>query len=449
MYHSEQEISTVFENHKTLFETGVSKPLDNRKRILTKIQTVLKQNEEFLLEAAQKDFHRNGASFKEKELQTIYHQIDFVLSNLSKWTKPQNETISRGSFTDSVVRTMTEPLGCTLVISHWSNPILFALIPTILSLAAGNTVAIVTPPKTPNTSDEICKMINNLVQEDAIYAFAPQDDLAYELITYPFDKIWSITDHKFMQKFESQRANLRGNSTFYQIRKNPVIVTEKAQLDWTAKEIVKSKFENGGQSLLSVSYALVHASIRPQLLQKLIDELEHVFTKRPHRSRHYSRVVDPSMYHDFKNHLHKERIFYGGEFYGNEQLLVPTLIDTPKYSSIFLKHPELTPVLPLIPYSNFSDILNYLRGNERSTYISYFGDNKDDIQAIHQQTSTGSVVINKTYEMEDCIRFPISDPNTPGTLSFSSKRAFESFSSMRTMTEKLDFMNKLKNILIG
>lgn len=447
MYHSEQEISTVFETQRTYFQTGATKPLENRKRILTKLKSVLKENEDYLLEAAQEDFHRSGSSFKEHEVALIYNQIDHTLHQLSKWVTPQNETLS--NYANAVVRTMSEPLGSTLIVAHWSNPIMFCLLPTILSIAAGNTVALISSEKTPHIADEICKIINNILQEDSIYAFSAKEELAHEMITYPFDKVWSVTDYSFMQHFESQRSNLKGNSTFYQVRSNPAIITERANLNWAAKEVVKSKFENGGQSLLGLGYVLVHASIQPVFLQKVIEEIELQFSKRPHRSPHYSRVVSHELFNDLKKHLHKERIFYGGEFYGNEQVLSPTIIDTPKYSSFFAQHPQMTPVLPMISYTNFSDILNYLRGGERSTYISYFGDRKEDIRAIHEYTSTGSLVVNKTYAMEDCLRFPISDPSTPGMLSFSGKRAFDAFSSMRTMTERLDLVSKIKNILIG
>ena len=267
-------------------------------------------------------------------------------------------------------------------------------------------------------------------------------------MVYPFDKIWAVAESNFLTEVRKRNADLLSTATFYELRRNPALIHRDADITLAAKEIVKSKFAYAGQSLLSLDFVLVHQSKYGELVKQLCREIDLRITPRPNKNKDYCRLILDADYEQLKASLLQERVIYGGEFYGNEKILGPTLIDNPKYNSVFVQKTTLTPVLPILKYSNFKDAMNFLQKSSKSTYFAAFTYDISIIEHLESQLHTGSITVNKTYELKDLSSYPISDPSNQGMIGFTGKPAFDAFSYLKTTTHKLSLISKIKNFLI-
>lgn len=128
------EFQSILKNQHRFFRDGHTKSLEFRVEQLNILKTLLKENEEVLIDAVYQDFKKPPFETFGTEIGLIINEISFALKNLEKWIRPESVPSSLVNF-PSKNYILKEPYGNVLIIAPWNYPIQLCLLPLVGALA--------------------------------------------------------------------------------------------------------------------------------------------------------------------------------------------------------------------------------------------------------------------------------------------------------------------------
>uniref|UniRef100_A0A669DFX8 Aldehyde dehydrogenase 3 family, member B1 n=1 Tax=Oreochromis niloticus TaxID=8128 RepID=A0A669DFX8_ORENI len=181
--------SQVLERLRTAFESGVTIPEKFRRTQLTNLMSMIKDNEEQIVNALHKDLTKPKFEAILSEVDIVMNELHYALSNLTSWMQP--EYVSKNLATkldDCFVR--REPLGVVLIIGPWNYPMQLLILPMIGAIAAGNCVVIKPSEVSAATDNLITELMPKYLSKDcyAVVRGGPKETQA--LLKNRFDHIF-------------------------------------------------------------------------------------------------------------------------------------------------------------------------------------------------------------------------------------------------------------------
>ena len=147
----------LIQSQKSFFETGKTRDISFIKAKLKRLKESIITNEDAIHQALYKDFKKPKFEAYISEFGILISEIDIVLNNLSKWSKPKKVRASKLNF-PSKDYIYSEPHGTVLVIAPWNYPFQLAISPVISAIAAGTTV-VLKPSEVSSHTAVIIKII--------------------------------------------------------------------------------------------------------------------------------------------------------------------------------------------------------------------------------------------------------------------------------------------------
>ncbi len=305
------EFDKIFQSQKEFFNSHRTKDVAFRKETLTRLKTILKENENRFYDAVYKDYRKSRFDTFLTELNPIYDEIDFFLKKLDKLSKPKKvKTALR--LQPGKSRIYYDPLGATLVIGAWNYPYQLTLVPLVSAIAAGNT-CIVKPSELPeNTMHLLAKMINYHFPENYIYVAEGGVPETTELLKLRFDKIFFTGSPKVGKIVYEAAAKNLVPVVLELGGKSPAIVSKTADLEVAAKRLIWGKFLNAGQTCIAPDYLLVETSVKPKLMQLMKEKLLEI--NYCDGAEHYTSIINKRNFRPcfkfgryFKNILRRQK----------------------------------------------------------------------------------------------------------------------------------------------
>ena len=136
-----KEPKQIIQLQKRFFETGKTRDINFIKAKLKQLKKSIINNEDAIHQVLYKDLKKPKFEAYMSELGILISEINNVLKNLSKWSKPKKVRSSKLNF-PSKDYIYCEPYGTVLVIAPWNYPFQLAIGPIITAIAAGNTVVL-------------------------------------------------------------------------------------------------------------------------------------------------------------------------------------------------------------------------------------------------------------------------------------------------------------------
>ena len=131
----------IIQSQKRFFESGKTRDISFIKVKLKLLKESIISNEDVIHQALYKDLKKPKFEAYISEFAILISEIDILLNNLSKWSKPKKVRASKLNF-PSKDYIYSEPYGTVLVISPWNYPFQLAISPVISAIASGNTVVL-------------------------------------------------------------------------------------------------------------------------------------------------------------------------------------------------------------------------------------------------------------------------------------------------------------------
>ncbi len=427
------EFDKIFQSQKAFFNTHQTKDIAFRKQTLKQLKTVLKDNESRLYDAIYKDFRKSSFDTFLNELNLVYNELDFFLKHLDRLSKPKKVKTAL-SLQPGKSHIYYDPLGVTMVIGAWNYPYSLTLIPMISSIAAGNT-CIVKPSELPeNTMHLLSELINSNFPSNYLFVAEGGIPETTALLKLRFDKIFFTGSPKVGKIVYEAAAKNLVPVVLELGGKSPAIVTQTANLEVAAKRLIWGKFLNGGQTCIAPDYLLVEAAVKPKLLQLMKEKLDEI--NYSDGADHYTSIINKRNFDRVLGLIDANKIYYGGK--SNEQTLYiePTILDKVSWDDAVMQEEIFGPVLPVIGFNNFDEILQKILEGEKPLAAYLFTKDETEKKRLLDLVSFGGGCINDTLMHITSDYLPFGGIGNSGIGNYHGEFGFLSFTHQKSVVEK-------------
>lgn len=134
---------------------------------------------------------------------------------------------------------------------------------------------------------------------------------------------------------------------------------------------------------------------------------------------------------------HGGKIILGGQTDVNDRYISPTIIDSPKLDSTVMLEEIFGPILPILEFSEFDEVIKFVNEREKPLALYYFGSgsgkNKD---RIINETSSGAVGVNDALFHITNMDLPFGGVGNSGTSALHGKWGFRACSHYKPIFNK-------------
>lgn len=182
--------------------------------------------------------------------------------------------------------------------------------------------------------------------------------------------------------------------------KDAAIVTSNANLEKTAKEIVKGAFSYSGQRCTAIKKVLVLEDVADKLVELIANNIRALSVGNPFDNVDVVPLIDKKsldynlgLVEDARNQ--NARIVCGGGIVGHN-LLEPTLIDYVTSEMRIAWEEPFGPILPVTRVKSVNEAIAVANSSEYGLQGSIFSDDLNEALMIAKHFDTGTVNINKS-----------------------------------------------------
>ena len=430
----------ILENQKKFFESGKSRDINFIKRKLQQLKNSILKNEEVIYSALNKDLKKSKFEAYISEIGILISEIDLVIKNIEKWSKPKKIRSSMLNFpsNDFII---SEPYGCTLVIAPWNYPFQLAISPIISAIASGNTVVLKPSEITKHTGEIIKTLLSDIFEENHLKVVLGGVPETTQLLNLRWDYIFftgSVEVGKIIAKAASKHLT---PCTLELGGKNPCIVDSSANLRLSAKRLVWGKFLNAGQTCIAPDFILAHESIKSKLINLLITEIKKAYGINPEISTSYPRIVNSNNFERLREIIKGEIVLFGGETNSDDNYFAPTLIDSPNVNSKLMQKEIFGPILPILSFKDINDIDKIIKPLEKPLALYIFSTNKNFYSLVMTKYSFGGGAINDTMIQFGNNRLPFGGVGESGIGAYHGKFSYETFTHKKSISIKSNWLD--------
>jgi len=308
------------------------------------------------------------------------------------------------------------------------------------ALAAGNCVVLKVSQKVPNTLEVISKIISHFPKE-LIVLVKGEHSLSDFLLNFPFDYIFFTGSPAVGKKVMTKAAENLTPITLELGGKNPCVVAADAKLGYAAKRIASGKFINAGQTCIAPDYLLIDEKVRDQFLELLVNEIKSFYGEDPAASPDYCRMVNSGKTVRMESFMKDGNIITGGITDVENCYVAPTIITGVKPEYPVMQEEIFGPVLPVITFTDFSDVYSVIGKNPKSLAAYIFTTSKKLAAEFLSKTQSGSAAVNDTVMQIASPHLPFGGIGPSGMGRYHGRTSFETFSNMKSVMEKSNFLD--------
>jgi len=310
------------------------------------------------------------------------------------------------SRTSSVMK----PYGVWAVVSPFNFPVALSGGPMGAALVAGNTVVSKPATDTPISTWHLAQCFRDagLPPGTVNFITGPGSTVGEELVASP-----DIGGMTFTGSFEVGFGILKRFSALSPRPcitemggKNPVIVSNKADLNAAAEGVVRSAFGLSGQKCSAASRVYVHTEAKARFLELLKERTEALKVGDPTLPGVFTGpVINAQAYEKFKESLDLARaaggtIVAGGCVLTEGSLArgyyaAPTIVDGLPLTHHFFKEELFLPIVVVGQYKNLDDALEEANNSVYGLTAGFFSRSKSEIRQFLHGIHAGVVYVNR------------------------------------------------------
>lgn len=408
-----------------------------RERIakLRKLERTIFNYQAEIRQAMYADFRKPALEVDMTEIYIVLNEIRHAIKNLRRWMSLKRVPTPITLFgAKSYIQ--YEPKGVVLILSPWNYPVNLTLGPLVAAIAAGNCVMVKPSEMTPHTSAVLAKMVRELFNEQEVALFEGDVETAQALLDLPFNHIFFTGSSQVGKIVMTAAAKHLASVTLELGGKSPTIVDEHANLDAAATRIAWLKYTNNGQTCIAPDYVLVHERSKDELVQKIKNNIEQMYSEQAQTSDDYARIVNANHFERVKSYLDDATvqgasIALGGQVDAEDRFIAPTILtDVPLDSKVM--HEEIFgPILPVITFKNLREAVDLINSKKRPLALYIFSKTQKNIRYVLQNTRSGDVGINHSGVHFFNNNLPFGGVNNSGVGKAHGWFGFESFSNAK------------------
>lgn len=305
------------------------------------------------------------------------------------------------------------PLGVVGAIAPWNFPLGLAMFKVAPALLAGNTIVLKPSPFTPLATLKFGELVRDLLPPGVLNVVTGGDALGPWMTGHPgFDKISFTGSTATGRRVMASAAPTLKRVTLELGGNDAAIVMHDVDVGKVAEDLFWAAFSNNGQICIATKRMYVHNAVYDALRDALVayastvkvgDGAEPGTRIGPiNNAPQYRRVLD--LIRDARET--GCTFLTGGEALGTAGYFVPvTIIDNPPEHSRIVQEEQFGPVLPLIRFDNYDDVIARVNASEYGLGGSVWGADEDAAASIAQRITSGTVWVNEAQYLSPTAAF--------------------------------------------
>ncbi|PTE60624.1 aldehyde dehydrogenase [Staphylococcus epidermidis] len=430
-------IRDKFNNSKAFFNTHKTKNLKFRKQQLKLLSKNIKNHENELLDALYKDLGKSKVEAYATEISMLFKSIKLMRKELKNWSKTKQTDTPLYLFpTKSYIK--KEPYGTVLIIGPFNYPVQLVFEPLIGAIAAGNTAIVKPSELTPHVAIVIKDIIEDTFDEAYVSVVEGGIEETQALLSLPFDYMFFTGSEKVGKIVYEAAARKLIPVTLELGGKSPVIVDDTANIKVASERISFGKFTNAGQTCVAPDYILVQRKVKNDLIKALKKTIIEFYGENIEKSPDFGRIVNQKHFNRLNDliQIHKDNVVFGGNSSKEDLYIEPTLLDNITNDNKIMKEEIFGPILPIITYDNFDEVLEIIQSKSKPLSLYLFSEDENMTHRVIEELSFGGGAINDTLMHLANPNLPFGGVGSSGIGQYHGKYSFDTFSHMKSYTFK-------------
>ncbi|RUN28053.1 aldehyde dehydrogenase, partial [Staphylococcus epidermidis] len=408
-----------------------------RKQQLKLLSKNIKNHENELLDALYKDLGKSKVEAYATEIGILLKSIKLMRKELKNWSKTKQTDTPLYLFpTKSYIK--KEPYGTVLIIGPFNYPVQLVFEPLIGAIAAGNTAIVKPSELTPHVAIVIRDIIEDTFDETYVSVVEGGIEETQTLLSLPFDYIFFTGSEKVGKIVYEAAARKLIPVTLELGGKSPVIVDDTANIKVASERISFGKFTNAGQTCVAPDYILVQRKVKNDLIKALKKTITEFYGENIEKSPDFGRIVNQKHFNRLNDllQIHKDNVVFGGNSSKEDLYIEPTLLDNITNDNKIMKEEIFGPILPIITYDNFDEVLEIIQSKSKPLSLYLFSEDENMTHRVLEELSFGGGAINDTLMHLANPNLPFGGVGSSGIGQYHGKYSFDTFSHMKSYTFK-------------
>ena len=449
-----QEMLDVLNRQKKSYlaegEVSAEKRIDRLDRTIN----ILVKHGDRLCDAMAADFgHRSIEQSKLTDINGSIGPLKDAKKHLRQWMRPERRKVMvpLGLF-GSRARIQYQPLGVVGCISPWNFPVQLTFSPLAGVFAAGNRTMIKPSEFTPATSELMKELFTEVFDEDEVAIFTGGPEVGTAFSALPFDHML-FTGATAIAKHVMRAASENLVPLTLELGgKSPVVISESADIELAASNIMAGKTMNAGQICLAPDYVFVPEDKADDFISAAKNSV----------AKMYPNLKDNPDYTSIVNERHFERlngyiadakakgaevveINPAQEDFSQQQhhRIPPTIIVDPTEDMTVMQEEIFGPVLPVKRYKNIEETLDYINDHPRPLGLYYFGQDAQEEKKVLTHTTSGGVTVNDVIMHIAQEDLPFGGVGPSGMGAYHGHDGFKTFSHAKAVYTQSKLVSKL------
>ncbi len=427
-------IKTIVNNQKLYFSNEKTRDISFRKKQLEKLYKSIKQHENEILIALKSDLNKSAFEAYETEIGMVYEELKFMLKNIKNFSKPRRIKTPLMHFPSKSYQ-YQDPYGCVLIMSPWNYPFQLTLVPLIGAIAAGNCAVVKPSNYAKETSRVILKILSEFPQE-YIAVVEGGRDVNNALLEEKFDYIF-FTGSPLVGKLVMEKAAQHLTPMTLELGgKSPCIIDKTAKIDLAAKRVAWGKLLNSGQTCVAPDYIIVHESIKNEFINALKKYIEVFYGKNPEKNPEYPKIINKIHFDRLSELINNSENVYGGKTNSETYQIAPAIIDNCQWDSLVMKDEIFGPILPIISYNDFDEIIKQINSRPKPLALYCFTESKTIENKVLKSVLYGGGCINDTVLHLANPYLSFGGVGESGLGKYHGKESFYTFSHTKSVLKR-------------
>ncbi len=424
------QIDDILTSQRAYFAGGATLPIAARKKALRQLDEAIRKWEKPLAEALWRDLHKSYEEAYMTEISIVLGEIRNHLRNIDRWCRDERVRTPL-KMMPSRSRIVSEPLGCTLIISPWNYPVQLLLNPLVGALSAGCTAILKPSPYVPNVSSVVQEMIESTFSPEYVAVVQGDRTVNQALLEHRYDLIFFTGSPSLGRKVMTAAAKNLTPVILELGGKSPCIVDNEADIKLVARRIAWGKSLNAGQTCIAPDYLLVHADVKDKFVKALQNSFRSLLGREPQKAKHFVRIVNDRAFERLTGYLDGAKILFGGEYDSRDRYIEPTVVEASPSDAI-MQEEIFGPIFPIITIHNTEEAVQFVNSREKPLALYYFGSERMGRYVI-RHTSSGGACINDTIMHIANENLPFGGVGNSGLGTYHGRLSFDAFSHRRSV----------------
>ncbi|MEV2225560.1 aldehyde dehydrogenase family protein [Nocardia vinacea] len=396
-----------------------------------------------LSEALNEDFGtRSRAANLGSDIVCIVSEVAGIRANLGVWAT--DIAVAGSENTDTPAFIQVRPKGVVGVIGPWNFPVGLVVIPTLEALAAGNRVMIKFSDIPARTAEVFARAVASRMRPEEVVVVRGGVATASAFSDLPLDHL-IFTGSPTIGTVVAEAAGRNLVPVTLELGgKNPVVVTDRADLRMAATRIAGARLVNGGQICLCPDYVFVPAARVEDFIHFYGDAVRLYFPTYRDNPTAVSIINERNF--DRVNGLIEDAREQGATVYSfapdaegemlpdrTRRKIAPTLLTGVTEDMAVASEEIFGPVIVVRPYSDLREVIGYINSRPSPLAAYWFGDDDADFREFLRHTTSGGVTRNDIALHWRVDGAPSGGIGRSGMGAYTGKVGFDTFSHHRTV----------------